>query len=457
MRKIFIFLLLIIAFHSYLSANDRLKISYESLFSSGENLPFWFVHNQNGKYPLNTSSAQLLSVQGKYGFENVFYSPLSIELGTNLVSSYGNEFGAHFNELYTKFTLWNWKLEAGLFKEPEYFHHLSSTNGHIDRSNNNRPYPRIRLATDEYIPFLFWKDWFRFKAEYDEGILNDERVVKDTRLHHKSLFLKAIISGSVHVSVGMNHYVKWGGISPQYGELPSSFNDYITYILGKQGTDNFPRTDQLNVAGDHLGSYHIQVDFPLNNFGEVSIYLSHPFEDKSGMELDNWIDNLYGIYFDTKKNGIVSKVLYEYMYTIHQSGHIHQYGVMRGRDNYFNHGYYRTGFTYRGYSMASPLFSPVVPHETRQAIQNNRIAMHHVAVMGQLTENLQWNGKFTQSRNLGTYNNPYEEDKMQITTLLSVDYSPEKLPFTISISTAADYGQLYEKRTGVMLSLSKSW
>jgi hypothetical protein len=452
-----LFLSILLASSASESESERITASYQSIFSTGNELPFWMVHNQSGKYPLNTNSAQLVSLQGKHFFENIADTPLSARIGTNFISSYGNAFDFHFNELYGKLFLWNWKLEAGLFKETEYYNHLSSTNGHIDRSNNNRPYPRIRLATNEFIPFIFWKKWFRFKAEYDEGILNDERVVENTRLHHKSLYFKTIIKSKVHLSLGLNHYVMWGGISPVYGELPNTLKDYITYVSGQPGNSNFPETDQLNYPGNQLGSYHLQIDFPVKNIGNFSLYLSHPFEDKSGMELDNRRDNLYGIFYDTKRNGIISKVVYEHMYTIHQSGHIHQYGVMRGRDNYFNHGYYRTGFTYMGYAMCSPLFSPVVTHETNQAILNNRIAMHHIAMMGNITQKLKWSAKLTWSRNLGTYNNPFDDEKHQITSILNFDYHPENFPLTISMSSAADYGQLYEKRTGVMIKLSKSW
>ena len=59
------------------------------------------------------------------------------------------------------------------------------------------------------------------------------------------------------------------------------------------------------------------------------------------MEYDNWRDNLLGISI-LLKTKFIEQVVYEYMYTKHQSG-ILIYGYMRGRDNYFNHGYYKAG------------------------------------------------------------------------------------------------------------------
>lgn len=457
MFKAVFFLVLMLGYYTAKADNYSANIQFQSAFSTGNNLPFWFTHNKLGKYPQNTKYLQLIDIEGKYTLKKTAESKVKLDIGANAIAGYGNKYQHHINQLYAKLYAYGWKLESGLFAEPEYFNNLSSSNGNIDRSNNNRPYPRIRLSTNEFIPFLFWKNWFRFKAEYDEGILNDERVVENTRLHHKSLYLKAIIKKKIHITLGLNHFVMWGGLSPIYGELPNSFSDYLTYITGGMGTSNFPLTDQLNVAGNQLGSYHLQIDFPVDHVGQFTVYINHPFEDHSGMEFDNRRDNLYGVFYDTKKHGFIGKIMYEHMYTIHQSGHIHKYGVMRGRDNYYNHGYYKTGFTYMGYSLSSPLFSPISEQSNAQAFENNRISMHHMAFEGTINEHIQWIGKFTWSKNLGTYNNPFESTKNQLSAIIGFDYQTEKIPFLISVQAAADYGKLYENRTGIMLLLKKSW
>lgn len=442
--------------NSFGQNRPNIQLSYQTLLSSDAELPFWLVHNQQGKYDAVNPHNQVALFNGYYKFDSLFKSPIDIELAGTYVALYSNSFSNNFNELFAKAHLWGWKLEAGLFHEPEYFNQLSSTNGNIDRSNNNRPYPRIRFGTNEFIPFLFWKRWFSFKAEYDEGILNDERVVSNTRLHHKSLYARAKFTNNVYASFGLNHFVMWGGISPVYGELPSSFKDYLTYITGGAGTSNFPTTDQQNVAGNQLGSYHLQIDFPIKQY-KASLYISHPFEDHSGMEFDNWRDNLYGIFINLNEEKFIDKIVYEFMYTIHQSGHIHQFGVMRGRDNYFNHGYYRSGFTYKGYTMASPLFSPVLIGDQGSGIGNTRILMHHVGFSGKLHKSVTWDGKFTYSRNMGTYNTPYEPQRNQFSAVFNLNIPESKIPFDLTVSVAGDLGQLYPKRGGIMLSISKKW
>jgi hypothetical protein len=457
-KQLFLFFLFLSTLaNAQYSGNNT--ISVESLYSTGDDLPFWFSHNQSGKYNIPAKTNQLLSLQSYHRVDNLFKSSLDIKAGANFIGTYSNRFHFHFNELFAGVMLWNFKLEGGLFRDEENFYGLSSTNGNIDRSLNARPYPKIRLATDQFIPFFFFKDWFSYKAEYDEGWLGNEQYVKETHLHHKSLYGKFKLNKQLFITAGLNHYVMWGGISPdpQFGKLPSDFHAYLLYITGGKGDSSFPETDQYNVAGNQFGSYSLQLELIKNRYN-LTFYYSHPFEDKSGMEYDNWRDNLIGVYIDFKKRALIEKVLYEFMYTIHQSGNTHLYGYMRGRDNYYNHGVYLSGYTYKGYSMASPLFSPILLVKgISTGIENNRIAMHHIGLDGSLNEHLRWEGRFTYSHNLGTYDHPYQNPKDQLSSIVTFDYSLPKFPVNLSLSLAADVGELYENRFGVLIKLSKNW
>ena len=189
--KLFAISILLIAgtFQSFTQSNLTFETALESAFGTKE-LPFWIVSNQEGRY----QNANYINQQAFFGFKyskkKFLATPVGIELGSKLIANYSKQANLHFNEAFVKAYFKGWKLEGGLFKEPLYFDGISSTNGNIDRSNNARPYPRIRFSTDEFIPFFFWKKIFSFKAEYDEGILNDSRIVNGTRFHHKSLYAK---------------------------------------------------------------------------------------------------------------------------------------------------------------------------------------------------------------------------------------------------------------------------
>lgn len=450
--------ILLLASHFIVQAQNtgQLNVSAISLHAKGEQLPFWFTANQQALYTTSHNSQQMLMLDGSYRFNKLFQGPLSIETGALIAAAYSNEFELWANELYAKFYLWGWKLEGGWFAEPVYFEGLSSTNGNLDRSNNARPYPRVRFGTDEFIPFLFWKNWFSFKAEYDEGWLNDQRWVMGTRLHHKSLYGKVAFNPQSDFTIGLNHYVMWGGVSPSLGQLPQEFQDYLIYITGSTGNERFPDIDKSNVAGNQFGSYHLQYNHTLNGI-RLSAYINHPFEDHSGMELKNIRDNLYGLFADFGKNKLIESLVYEFLYTLHQGGDKHVQGST-GLDNYYNHSVYQSGFSYQGMMMVSPLFGPVNSIDGMlRGISNNRIIMHHLGWKGQLVPTLRWEGKLTYSKNYGIYSSPLDPVKNQFSGLLSLHYSPEKLPFNLSLSLATDQGTHLEKRSGISFSISKTF
>ncbi len=244
-----LFFLMILTSYS-LEAQEKsyeLTSEIESLFSSTSTLPFWLVHNQSGRYTSQESPNFQLSLNGNKNFDHLFSSSSGLELGSHLITSYTDGADMHFNELYGKLYVQNFKLEVGLFTDEVRFGGLSSTNGNIARSLDARPYPKIRLSTNGYIPFLFGKKWFTFSTEYDEGLLNDSRYVDGTHLHHKSLYTQANLSKSLSLQLGIDHFVMWGGTSPdeRIGKMPGNMKAYWKYITGQSGNSEFPQPTRI--------------------------------------------------------------------------------------------------------------------------------------------------------------------------------------------------------------------
>ena len=109
--------------------------------------------------------------------------------------------------------------------------------------------------------------------------------------------------------------------------------------------------------------------------------------------------------------------------------------------------------------MVSPLFSPLKFNADGilTGIANNRIIMHHFGLKGSITPELKWNTKVTYSQNFGTYYKPFDPQNNQLSTLLNVNYSSSSFPLDLSLSLAADYGQIYENRLGAQLKISKTF
>jgi hypothetical protein len=293
-------------------------------------------------------------------------------------------------------------------------------------------------------------------------------------MHHKSLFLLINPSKSWDFRFGLEHFVMWGGTSSdeEIGEMPTKLTDYFRVIFGLQGGEDSPLSDQENKAGNQLGAYQFEFRRRFTDLN-LSVYLNHPFENHPGIEWRNWPDNLIGIHIDLKdKTKFLSDVVYEFTYTKHQNlGDadslyvlLEEYQIWKRLliEPYFNHGIYRSGFTYDNRVIGSPLFFPVM-NETDNSesddygIRSNRFVAHHMGLKGNLSEHIQWKGLFTYVQHFGTFEEPYEQTQKQFSSLLEFQYTNINFPVEIGLSCAFDTGNSIDTNTGVSLSLIKRW
>lgn len=440
------------------------ETSFHSLAGTNSQLPFWLWANQLGRYDRNRSTIQNLEFAAEYN------SPIK---KTNILFESGACFNfllAEDNNIYLTelFAGLNWKflqIKAGAFADKELYNGLSASNGNLAYSRNARPHPRIRMGFNRFVPAI--SDWLSIYGIYEEGLLNDQRFVDDAHLHHKSFYFRLGNTSSLQFTAGLEHYVMWGGTHPIYGELPA-WKDYYKYITGSAGGNNSLPGEQENGLGNTYGTYQVEIKREWKKL-QTSLYLSHPYEDRSGLEWINRPDNLYGIFVKFNKEiPLIRAFVLEYYYSKHQSGPYHlemqPKGTIggRGRDNYFNHGIYRSGVTYHQTAMVSPIFAPIIIEEgMSNGYENNRISGFHLGSNGYLKSNLQWKKMLTYTRNFGRYKSSglttYTPDRKQIASLLQIDWKPSLKPIFIGISFAADYGSLYDNgqataRFGSMLS-----
>lgn len=457
------FLILIFFLTTFFLAKSQpfdASIQTTGLVAGGHTLPFWMTHNQLGKYS-STGNFQELT-EGQFSGRTNVWGNLSLSYGTDLallISEQGID--PKIIQAYLGLSGKVIRLQAGAFADEELLGGLSSSNGDLLRSLNYRPYPKVRLSTPGFIPFLFAKSWFRFSAEYDEGLLTDERVVDKPHLHHKSLMFQFLPNSTLRFTIGANHFVFWGGRSEQFGQLPQSLKDYPKYVTGSAGGSGFVENDRKNVAGNQLGSFLFSLE---KDFEKCHIQLraTHPFDDRSGMRFQNAKDNLYTFHWKKNTPGHrLDELVIEYLHTKHQSGTptpIMQDGVLnynvRGGDNYFNNGVYQTGFTYLGQSMGTPLFEPISVIRINQrnvvsGLTNNRVSAFHLGAKGTLTGNFSWKTLVTYSRNFGTYNEPMSPYLSQVTSLAELGWKSSTCPLHISGLLGYDTGQLLPHNLGI--------
>jgi hypothetical protein len=441
-----------LSFTQGFSQNNPLNysLSLSSVISSESTLPFWMTANKFGAVPNSHHSSVYAALFSDFKApENNFSFSYKASFTGYLASK--NDF--FINELYGSLKFKGLQLNLGSKNDDIKLEGLSSSNGNIIKSTNTRAFPGFNLKTTDYLKLPFAKKWLRVKANYAEYLLNDKRVVDGAHLHHKSFYFKSILSKKLSMITGMDHYVQWGGTSKNYGKFPSTFKDYIRILIGYSGGTSALETDQMNAMGNTLGAYLFQ----LNYTGEKTnwnAYWSHPFEDRSGRELSNYPDALYGFFIDLKKpENFITHVLAEFTYTKHMSGST---GIS-GRDNYFNNGVYNSGWTYFGRTVGSPFFPTKEPIDgiTKGIDPNyNRFTAYHLGFKGFLSETLRYKTSFSFIHYAGWFENPLNEE--QFSSLVEIYVQPKKFPFKISLGAAADFGSALPNNFGGFLKLTKS-
>jgi hypothetical protein len=435
------------------SQNNPLNYSVglNSAISSEKTLPFWMTANTFGTVPNS-------------GYGSVYASMFSDfkESESNFSFSYKASFTAYLaskndffiNELYASLKFKGVQLDLGSKNDDIKWEGLSSSNGNIIKSNNSRAFPGINLKTIGYLKLPFAKSWLSTKGNYGEYLLNDKRAVNNAHLHHKSLYFKSVLSEKISIITGMDHYVQWGGTSQEFGKQPSSFKDYLRVIIGYSGGGTALKGDQINALGNTVGAYLFQ----LNYTGEKTnwnAYWSHPYEDRSGRELSNYPDALYGLFIDLKKpESLITQVLAEFTYTKHMSKNT----TSSGADNYFNNSIYNSGWTYFGQTIGSPFFPTKEPIDgiTRGIDSNyNRFTAYHLGFKGYLSRKVQYKTYFSYIHYPGWFGESLNKD--QFSSLFEFYLQPKNIPFEISFGFSTDIGSVLPNNFGGFLKLTKNF
>ena len=167
-----------------------------------------------------------------------------------------------------------------------------------------------------------------------------------------------------------------------------------------------------------------------------------------------------------KENSLITDIVYEFTNTRQQSikDSLYSWDEITGKwkmneyDNYYNHGIYRSGYTYQQQVMSSPLFFPVNRKDgISMGIQSNRFISHHLGVKGNFSEHLYWKGMLTYVKHLGTYGRPYEPSQEQLSGLFDIKYLNPEFPVDLGVAIAADSNSSNGKNMGFQVSIAKSW
>ncbi len=462
--------LILVSFSSFAQKKDlRYKVGASAAISSKSTLPFWLVSNKNGIIPDENNGLLFLNIKSDFTPSK---SNFDFSYAASLVGSQGKKGEVFFDELYTSL---KWKtifLDLGIKQCEIKYDGLSFTNGDLLMSGNARSYPEISIGIKEFIPLNFTNNWLAIKGVFANGILIDDRYVDKANVHHKNAFLRIGKESGFSFTMGLDHYVQWGGESPRWGNI-GGFKAFKEAVLVQSSSQPFIDSegkesinDSYNKSGNHLGQNTIEFAYSNNKFHSI-LSFKNMYEDKSGdlIHINRVKDWNASLYIKLNNSKFLSSFIYEYIYTKDQGGYTirpeHPIEPIIGFDNYFSNGIYKSGWTNHGKTIGLPLITPGV---------NNAIEAHHFGFKGAISE-FKYKAMMTYSKNYGilslrsdgkgnqqeNYSKVYSFHKglSQQSYMLEVSFPKlNKIPFIISTQLAFDTGKYLPENIGFQLSLT---
>lgn len=443
--------------------------------SNGSHTPFWLTANKYGLSSVRKNNAYLAA--------GIFRD---IEKDKTFSYAFGLEMAA-LERFTSKFVIQQayadvryrfLELSIGTKERGSELKNDALSTGGMTFSPNARPVPQVRISIPEYIPFPGTHEWLHVKAHIAYGKFTDDGFQKDfsqgrsrynksTFYHSKAAFLKMEHpSTPVTVEFGMEMAAQFGGdcYYPDGTVLstPNKIGDFFRIFFPMSGGDGASEYDQINILGNHLGSYHLSVGYRFPEW-KVRGYYEHYFDDGSGMMMKYgmWRDCLAGLEVTLPKNPFVETVVGEFLYTKHQSGAFHTPDGMSekytGADNYYNNDQY-AGWEHWGQGIGNPMLTAPIYNENGDlSFVSNRIKAYHFGISGRPTSEIGYRVLMSFAQHWGTYATPYPKIKSNKNALVEITYSPARWQgWHFALAGAMDGGDMIGKNKGGMLTIRKT-
>ncbi len=495
MRRIFLILSLLTAYLSSTAQVSRLgkdigyKATLQGTVGNGDAAPFWFTNNRYGLGTLENNSG-LLRVGIERKVETDSLRKWRIGYGADLVGTINHDSPFVLQQLYADFQYKVLRLSVGQKERPMELKNQNLTSGAMTNGINARPLPMIRLELPDFWIIPRTKNWLALKAHIAYGMHTDNRWQRDftagtnnrrsanSFYHSKAGFMRLgnvekfpfTLTGGVEMACEFGGEV-WNLNDRPDHSTPTTFDTHQKLPNGIKsfwnafipGGSDVNDGDYLNTEGNHLGSWHMRLDYHGKGW-QAAVYAEHFFDDQSQMFWQYpWKDMLYGGEIHFPKNPVVSTFLYEHQRTNDQSGSLYHDGnaIMEahicGIDDYYNHHVYGA-WQHAGYTMGTPLLlSPVYNTNGMILCYDNRIKASHFGMDGNPTDEIAYRVLYTYEKSWGRYTTPHTDPKKGHFLFIEASYAPHQVRgLSVSASYGQNFGDLIGTSKGAMLSISYS-
>jgi len=458
----------------------KYKIESGVTVGSGHHSPLWLNANKQGLSSINKDNGYVAAG---------IFKPM---LATNFAYGYGLELAGAYNftsnvivqQAYVDLRYHGLQLSMGSKERyGELVNQLLSSGG-LSFSGNARPIPQVRVELPKYITVPYTNGWLGVRGHLAYGWFTDGNWQKSfvgakgnrtsgVLYHSKALFLKVEKPEvlPLRFECGLQMECQFGG-TRYYSDgrkfsMPERLKDYLKVLVPMHGGSGATESDQENIEGNMLGSYHFSLSYKVKDW-EIRPYYEHYFEDQSMLSMKyKWRDGLIGLELTFPQNRLINSLVAEYFGSMDQSGPFYRkdkngntYIHMAGNDNYYNNGFYQS-WSHWGMAIGNPLFmSPIYNKDHSLSFHSNRMTARHLGISGNPTTELSYRVLLSYTRNWGTYDSPYKGENgndiviTDTSTLFELTFSPHKLSgWSFVASAATDRGDMLGNNTGVMLTV----
>ena len=398
----------------------------------------------------------------------------------------GNPSNFILPEGYGKFRLGIFELKAGRTREITGLCDTLLSSGSWSISGNALGIPKIQLSIPEFYTLPFLGRLFAFKGNYMHGWMGNwyiqDKYVPGTAsyLHQKSLYGRFGKSEwKLKLYGGFNHQVVWGQEKRTLGN-EYDLNPLQTFLYVNIGKAYSRDSIQNTRLGDQLGSIDMGLTYEFKNV-RIFIYRQNLYDAGALYYLANLRDGLNGLSIVNKvENGKAiqwKKFLLEFLYTKNQAGETWSPKTTSPYENYYNNGYYRAGWSYKGSGLGNPFISPArsikagLPESSSDFFANNRVMAFHMAgevsfynwiIITKLSFSKNYgtyltspDGKIYNGKNTEALNGIFPETD-QFSGFLEAGRQLKK-GFRMVFACAIDQGDLYKNTFGLIGSISKTF
>lgn len=426
--------------------------------ASKQQLPFWLVANQGGR--LSRTGTNLFSRFRVSQGLRPLTEDLSYGWGADLLGRSAAPSTLNIHQLYGRLQYNGFRLTVGRKKHLAGVVDTAASSGSLMWSGNAAPLPRISIGTARYLSVPGTAGFVSVKGYLAHGWFPESRHVKSPYLHEKYGYIRLLpASFPVQGYAGIVQNSTWAGVHPEVGQLPKNWSDYLQTVAGY-------RSDKTGNTAD-LGNTVAMYDFGLAyRFSGIKglVYREFYIEDKPALFFRSPWDGLWGVSIQRQEqNHLVNRITWEHLYTRRQ-GSKYSEGEKPGADNYYNHSIYRSGWTYHGRAIGSPL---LFSDGKIKGVVNNSVVAHHLGVTGRVTPAVRYKFFFTYSRNYGARRiTPHPDRPQWISgrTPRQDQYSyllelagplTQRYPLGLTAALAFDHGQVHDDNNiGLMVGLS---